>query len=169
MAKEIFLEIDGKKVALTPEQIKVLGLEEAKVNPFARVEKNNRKEYFYINDIGAICSSTDSDFVEDVARHGIANYCTDVNILWQRKLHESLNRLLWRFSMENDGDKIDWKSGEFDKWFICYENRIATMRPIDNCHQKNEGAIYFHTREIAQRAIDEIVIPFMENHPDFIW
>ena len=169
MAKEIFLEIDGKKVALTPEQIKVLGLEETKVNPFARVEKNNCKEYFYINDIGAICSSTDSDFVEDMARHGVANYCTDANILWQRKLHESLSRLLWRFSMENDGDKIDWKDNYSAKYVILFDNKNKCFKVYRYSITKFNGSIYFSTEKIAQRAIDEIIIPFMNNHPDFIW
>lgn len=166
MAKEIFLEIDGKKVALTPEQIKVLELEEEKANPFARVEKNNRKEYFYINDIGAICSSTDSDFVEDMARHGVANYCTDAKILWQRKLHESLSRLLWRFSMENDGDKIR----QYDRCYhIFFRKGNKSFGTTFDTNCLNEGTIYFYSEEIAQKAIDDIVLPFMRNHPDFVW
>lgn len=167
MAKEIFLEIDGKKVALTPEQIKVLGLEEEeKSNPFARVEKNKIKEYFYIDDIGAIRKSRDIDYVEDIGRYGVANYCTDAKILWQRKLHEILNRLLWRFSMENDGDKIR----QYDRcYYIFFRKGNKSFETTFNINCLNEGTIYFCSEEIAERAIKEIIEPFMRNHPDFVW
>ena len=34
---------------------------------------------------------------------------------------------------------------------------------------KFNGCIYFYSKSIAQKAIEEIIRPFMKEHPDFIW
>ena len=170
MAKEAYIEIDGKRTQLTVEQMKALGIYEepkANANPFKRVEI--RKKYYNISTAGDVVSTYEANDNYDNGRYKAANYCTDKELMQQRALHETLNRLLWKFSMENEGDKIDWENGKFDKWYICYENRTEIMRTSDNCHQKNEGTIYFHTMQIAKRAINEIILPFMKEHPDFIW
>lgn len=169
MAKDCYLEIDGKRTKLTDEQLKALGLyeEPKKANSFERVRENEK--FYFIDDCGIIGASTDCRGVFQNNVFDVANYCTDIELMQQRALHETLNRLLWRFSMENEGNKIDWENGKFDKWYIYYENRTEIMRTSDNCYQKNEGAIYFYTREIAQRAINEIIKPFMKNNPKFVW
>lgn len=167
MAKDCYLEIDGKRTKLTDEQLKALGLyEEPKKSPFERVKEET---YYIIGNTGTIEGIKDHKWNSDRARYNIANYCTDKKLLQQRSLHEILNRLLWRFSMQNDGDKIDWNNGEFDKWYIYYEKKSSSFTIADNCYQQSEGAIYFHTKKIAQRAIDEIILPFMEEHTDFVW
>ena len=167
MAKEIYLTVDGKQVALTDEQLKALGLyEEPKKSPFERVKE---EKYYIISNTGTIECIKDLNWDSDRERYNIANYCTDKRLLKQRALHEILNRLLWRFSMQNDGDKIDWENGKFDKWLIYYEKNSSSFKIADNCHQQTEGTIYFHTKGIAYRAIDEIILPFMKEHPEFVW
>ena len=167
MAKECYLEIDGKRTKLTDEQLKALGLyEEPKKSPFDRVEKE--KSYYLIDNCGCVASIRDYYWGSDKTRHDIANYCTDKEIMQQRALHETLNRLLWRFSMENDGDKIGWNKSEF-KYRIYFDELQKRLVVSDNKHIHFEGSIYFYTEKIAQRAIDEIILPFMDEHPDFIW
>lgn len=165
---ENYIMLNGKRVDLTDEQLKALGLyEEPKKSPFERVEI--RKTYYNISTAGDVVSSYESNDDYDNGRYKTANYCTDKELLKQRALHETLNRLLWRFSMQNDGDKIDWETGKFDKWLVYYEKNSSSFKIADNCHQQTEGTIYFHTKEIAYRAIDEIILPFMEEHPEFVW
>ena len=37
-------------------------------------------------------------------------------------------------------------------------------------NQYKEGTtVYFYSREIAGKAIDEIIKPFMKEHPEFVW
>lgn len=58
MAKECYLEIDGKRTKLTNEQLKALGLyEEPKKSPFDRVEKE--KSYYLIDNCGCVASIRD--------------------------------------------------------------------------------------------------------------
>jgi hypothetical protein len=86
----------------------------------------------------------------------------------QRALQETLNRLLWRFSMEHDGDKIDWSNRITLKYFISYDNSESCFSTDWHAIGKSCN-IYFHTRAIAQQAIEEIVKPFITEHPEFRW
>jgi hypothetical protein len=70
--------------------------------------------------------------------------------------------------MEHDGDKIEWKNDYEWKYYIyfnCADNKYA----IDFYRFIKGSDVYFHTKEIAENAIKEIVEPFMAEHPDFVW
>ena len=112
--------------------------------------------------------SIDTDMNYQIDLYKAANYCTDQELILQRSLHERLSRLLWRFSMENQYDNIDW-----GKDVIHYISMNINTKKfhIDskNSTYVNENVCYFYTAEIAQRAIDEIIKPFMENNPKFVW
>ena len=162
---ENYICINGKKAELTEEQMKALGIELPKANPFARVKHAER--YLVIDTIGEVESATDKRCAIDNDRYEVANYCTDYLLMKQRALYETLNRLLWRYSMEHDGDKINWDNVS-DKHAIYYDNdtnqyKVEIWNTIRYC-----GTIYFHTKEIAKNAIEEIVKPFIAEHPDFV-
>ena len=155
---ENYLVINGKRVDLTKEQIEKLGLEIKKKSPFDRA---NIKEFYYsITDIGRVERYPDSATNFNNMKYRIANYCTDKEIMTARAKEEVLSRLLWRFSMENGGDAIDWTDNIQKKFFI-YKN-IVQQKWITIYNSTNPclGLVYFISQEIAQRAIDEIVIPF---------
>ena len=161
---ENYICINGKKAELTEEQLKALGIELPKKSPFERVEKGEK--YYCIEALGNVCSYTEDYYGIDTQAYDIANYCTDKSIMEQRALHETLNRLLWRYSMEHDGDKINWDN------YVC-NYRIARHRSngkffVDfNDGSQDVCAVYFYTKEIALNAIEEIVKPFMKAHPEF--
>ena len=164
---ENYIMFNGKRVDLTDEQIEKLGLKVEKKNPFKKVKSGNilykiATDGTVINNMGAPHLSTDD------ACYNVANYCTDKSLLQQRAYHETLPRLLWRFSMQNDGDKIDWSDKEHCKCSIYYDHyrKLFNISCLFN-DQSNE--IYFYSKEIAQKAITEIVLPFMKEHPDFVW
>ena len=118
---ENYLMLNGRRIDLTKEQIRTLGLE---------VEKDYFKrggEYFYITPQGNVTNDFDADgCITSNCRYNVGNYCTDENIIKQRALHETLDRLLWKFSMENDGDKIDRNSSNRNKFYI-YFNLISSL------------------------------------------
>lgn len=168
MAKDCYLEIDGKRTKLTDEQLKALGLyEEPKQSPFERVEI--RKTYYNISTAGDVVSSYEANDNDDNSRYKAANYCTNNEILQQRALHETLNRLLWRFSIENDGSKINWNNRDQLKYLIYFDNESKKLSITDCRFSKIDGCICFYSKSIAQKAIKEIVLPFMKEHPDFVW
>lgn len=164
---ENYICINGKKAELTEEQMKALGIELPKVNPFDRVDYN--QDYYFINGCGSVENDRDSNHTVDGARFNAANYCTDKEIMQQRALHETLNRLLWRYSMTHDGDKIDWNNTHQLKYVIVFTH--YNSGPIFEVEQftvtHSIGSIYFTTKETALNAIEEIFKPFIAEHPDF--
>lgn len=169
-----YICINGKKAELTEEQMKALGIELPKVNPFERVSNkaNDFYSYWFITSMGTVNEAFDHGFEagngNDELRYRAGNYCTSWEIINQRALHETLNRLLWRYSMEHDGDKINWNNVS-DKHAIYYESDTNKYKVA--CWQTvyYSGNIYFHTKETAEAAIKEIIEPFMKAHPEFKW
>lgn len=162
-----YISINGKKIPLTNEQveqIKSAGI--VKDNPFKRGK--NGDKYYYIGSDSILCTGYDYPLINDDNRFKIANYCTDRKLLKQRALHETLNRLLWRFSMMHGGDEIDWHREDL-KFYIFY-NHMNKSFGVDG-HQGWQYAsdCYFLDRQTAEQAIKAIVMPFMEQHPEFVW
>lgn len=167
---ENYIMLNGKRVDLTEEQIEKLGLKHVN-DPFYK--RNETHEYYYINNQGTVSIDlSNSSVTTDNMRYKVANYCTDKFLMQQRALHETLSRLLWRFSMQNDGDKIDWYPQSdhcVDKYRIFYDNKLQQFDIATNDVSKTQGTVYFHTIKIAKRAIEEVILPFMKEHPDFVW
>ena len=162
---ENYIVINGKKAELTEEQLKALGIETEKKNPFARCQ--DEEKYYYIEYDGEVLQDTEYNSETDIKCYKVANYCTDKNLLQQRAWHETLNRLLWRYSMEHDGDKIKWNDDQW-KYIIYYDRGCCTFK-IDMYRTFNYDSIWFYTRGIAENAIKEIIEPFMKEHPGFVW
>ena len=163
---ENYIVINGKKAELTPEQLKALGLEREIKSPFERADKGS--SYYHINKYGRVQTLTEGGSMDVVDKnlYKAANYCTDKEMMEQRALHETLNRLLWRYSMEHDGNEIDATEPGWYKW-IGYSIQEKRFKVYESCDVRCLGKIYFRTREIADNAIKEIVEPFMKEHPDF--
>lgn len=158
-----YLVVNGIKIELTEKQLKALDIEVSNVTSFKRAKVG--EDYWYIDSMGEVarCAEDFSGF--DTKCYNIANYCTDKALMEQRALHETLNRLLWRFSMEHYGEKIDWNDYSQQKYFIYFDAYLECNINWDGLCRM--GAVYFYTREIAEQAIDEVVKPFIEKHPEF--
>lgn len=156
---ENYIVINGKKVELTKEQVRQLGIEVEKESPFERVQKGER--FCYISYDGDVFTDFDVKSMSDDKAYAAANYCTDKDLMQQRAWFETLSRLLWRYSMEHDGDKI------------CVNDHYAICKAKDNFSVICAGYGYlmpsFINRQTAQNAIEEIIKPFMKEHPDFKW
>ena len=152
---ENYICINGKKAELTEEQMKALGIELPKNNLFNRAEM--RKIYYYISPVGDVTFAHETEAPFDKYCFDVANYCTDKAIMEQRAMHETLSRLLWRFSEQNGGSGV---FGIADKGNGNFCSMIENYRYLDPT---------FKTADIANRAITEIIKPFMAEHPDFVW
>lgn len=150
-----YICINGNKTELTEEQLKQLGIELPKANPFAKSLDNSVDAYF-INSMGVIQKAYDTYNM----LYEVANYCTDKAIMEQRALHETLNRLLWRYSMEHDGDKIREN---------CYGGIKCSNGVFESftAYGHSVGRIQFYDEFIAANAIEEIIKPFIKAHPEF--
>ena len=158
-----YICINGKKVELTEEQLKQLGIEVPKGNFFERAKLG--ETYYWISGCGRVDTVHENDDRFDDMYFLNGNYCTNKSLMEQRALHETLNRLLWRYSMEHDGDKIKWGNRT---WFkVSYDHEDNEFVVECNDIYETLGAVFFCTRETAERAIEEIVKPFLAEHPGF--
>lgn len=163
-----YIMLEGKKIPLTDEQVNILKgtIEQPKKSPFERVYHGSR--YYLIHSDGEVCPDVDFQSPTDDHCYEVANYCTDETLMKQRALHETLNRLLWRFSIENGEGENPWDN-EHRHYEICYITVTEHLESYAVTDVKGLGAIHFPSKELAQRAIDEIIKPFMKDHPDFVW
>ena len=168
------LILDGKEYALSDELVaklkeSVAAQDWAKKNsdPFEAV---NGKSFYYNNVYGGVSRGEDCGALVDKTMYAVANYCRDEEMMKQRALHETLNRLLWRYSETHGGD-LPWSAdGEDRHWCISIVLRDPVSVETDWVyHVKEPGVIYFKDRETVQSAIEEVVKPFLAEHPEFVW
>lgn len=161
--KDIKLIIDGEEIKLTEEQIEVLNLNENK-NPYAR--NQTYKRYYYITSTGRIDSYHDNNFDFDNDVYNVANYYNNKEFANEQSKLETLNRLLKRFSYENNWSDVLWENSKSYKYFIYYDLNCDKYGIGYNITSKINNTVYFKTEEIAQRAINEIIIPFEKGELD---
>lgn len=76
--------------------------------------------------------------------------------------------MLWKFSCENGELENEWNNKNFH-YFIYWNKNDNKIEISFSEIMKTEGIIYFPSREIAKRAKEEIVKPFIKEHPEFVW
>ena len=158
-----YICINGKKAELTEEQLKKLGIKLETFSSFDR--QDNGGTYYSIISTGEIAANEEHNNEYNCIQYNAANYCTNKELFKKRALYETLNRRLWRYSMEHDGDKIDWdRDGE--KYYIFYNTGSEKWIIGPICTSWDFG-VFFYSLEIAKNAIKEVVIPFVEENPEF--
>lgn len=163
------LILDGKKYELSPELVEKIKAEvaaqEKEENPF---ERKTTERYYYADAAGTVYSFVDDKGRTANALYSVGNYCRDKAIIEQRALHETLNRLLWRYSEEHGGD-AEWNSN--NKHYYIYKFSDASGGFHVHCNDTDhaEGVVYFADEVSAHAAIQEVIKPFMAEHPEFVW
>lgn len=152
--------INGKKIELTGEQIEALGIETRKPL-FDGVDDGG--PYYFINCYGDI----DADSREDDALFNNVNYFNDMYFANQVALHQLLYRKLLKFAYESDCEDREWGT-KYEHWRVYYDTDSDTFDIDVNDVFKYQG-VYFSTREGAGRAIEEVIKPFIKEHPEFVW
>lgn len=137
------------------------------LSPTTNFTQTEGQIYYYISGGGDIFSDVDSNTDASRTLYKVANYCTNKSLLEQRVLHETLNRLLWRFNEMHGGD-VQW-DGDKEHFYIVY-NKINNEYFVNYLiYEKTQGVIYFPSLKLAQEAIETVVKPFVAKHPDFVW
>lgn len=162
---ENYIMLNGKKIPLTEEQIKLIQAEEVKKSPFDRADKG--ETYYYINYLFNVNDDEECRVGYDDDCYRCANYCTDESIMKQHALHMLLNNLLWRYSMTHGGDKMLFERTTDSQQCIGYDNYNKDFYHYDSAYTKFTGTVYFIDAKTAKAAIEEIVKPFIEAHPEY--
>ena len=163
---ENYIVINGKKAELTEEQLRALGVKKERNNPFAKVYRG--KDFFYISAFDDLCSLTEFNTIISGKLNVGGNYFNDEDFAHQVALHQLLYRKLIKFAYDNGcEDTAEW-NGANQHWAIRYvENREAFAAYWQSTYKSQE--VYFSSEEDAERAIEEVIKPFMKEHPEFVW
>ena len=162
---ENYIMLHGKKIPLTDEQIKMIQSDFPEKSPFGRAEYNEL--YWYVGADSNVYRADEVESPVDYNRFKLANYCTDKDIMKQHALHMNLNNLMWRYSMTHGGDSINWDDCSEIKVNIYYNAETDEFRCAEYSVTKYFGVVPFVNEETARAAIEEIVKPFIAEHPDF--
>lgn len=156
--------INGKRVELTDEQVKALGIE--RTNPFKRVEPGD--VYYKISEYGEIDDLTEAgDYTDHYLYEGL-NYFNDDSVALQVALHQLLYRKLLKFAYDNgleDDKPWDCDNRHYNIYYSHAYKKFTTELNYEGKHQ----GVYFPSVEAATRAINEVIEPFMKEHPGFVW
>lgn len=160
-----YIVINGKKAELTEEQLEALGIVTRK-NPFERVTKS--EIYCYIDSFDEVhCIADDADQCDDMSFER-SNYFNDETFAKQVALHQLLYRKLLKFAYDNEcEDTTEWNKTNCH-YYISYnidEGRFYA--DVTGSFKHND--VWFCSRKSAKRAIEEVVEPFMKEHPEFKW
>lgn len=162
---ENYIMLNGKKIPLTDEQVKLIQSDVPEKSPFDRAHHGGT--YFSVISNFELNENCECSSHLDDKIFNSSNYCTDKNIMRQHALHMQLNNLLWRYSMTHSGDSIDWNDRNKTKVVIYYNAALDKFGCSRCVLFKYFGDVPFDSEETAKAAIEEIVKPFIAEHPDF--
>ena len=166
--KEIKLTIDGKEIQLTDEQLKMLGIEPEKKrkNPFERVAED--EVYFQIGIDGDVFSLYEHGTTSDRESVLCVNYFNDETFAKQVAPHQLLYRKLLKYAYDNEFEDEEWNGTNMHAYIIYnFTRKDYDIRWTRN--EKEPGTVYFKTPTRATAALNEVVMPFVKEHPDFVW
>lgn len=155
--KDGMLYVGDRIIHLTDSQKNMLepGLFEAKLD-----EGNT----FYVTDVdmNVIKCSTGCS-LDPKHQVAVGNYCNEKEILQKRVLHVILQNKIWMYAVSHNRSyfpnrghfSINWVKGSGPK--VCVLRNYWYGQPA------------FTSSVIAQRCIDEVVIPFITEHPEMVF
>nr|DAD96525.1 MAG TPA: hypothetical protein [Myoviridae sp. ctj3P51] len=165
-----YIVLNGKKILLNNEQAKALTKQ---FNPptFNPCKRQSLDEtYYYIND-GLVEEGTDDYSLMDLNLYQQGNYFTDRDFAEHVALGHELHLLLLQYAY-NHGyiDNYPW-NGENFHYYIGYREDENIVSIQYNAYTEQPNTVYFKSEEDARYAIDDVVKPFMRDHPNysFLW
>lgn len=166
-----YIMINGKKIELTEEQLKQLGIEvEKKMNNPFNSKFGIHESYYYIDNVNGVLQTCfdnreiDRDFINS------ANSFNDKDFANQIYLHELLNRKLLKYAYDNNAEDRSWNGNNLHH-YIIRDNRYRDDRYFVSYrdYYKENSTVYFSKKDVAEKAVEDVVKPFMRLNPDFVW
>ena len=156
--------INGIRVELTDDQVKTLGIE--RKNPFDRVEQFNK--YYRVTDANQVDDYVETFDSTDNRLYDVANYFNDKAFAEQVALHQLLYRKLLKYAYDNGFEDEEWNGNNMHAYIIySFTRKDYDIRWTRD--EKELCTVYFKTPTRATAALNEVVMPFIKEHPEFVW
>lgn len=160
-----YIVINGKKSELTEEQLKQLGVKVEEETPFTR---KIGETYYSVSAGNRLLRDTDDDTFMETELYEVVNYFNNEDFAKQVALHQLLYRKLLKYAYENDAICDMIMSVDKPKYYIA-QNPASHIFTVLVQYLTKCTDVYFSKEKVAHGAISEVVIPFMKEHPDFVW
>lgn len=164
---ENYIVINGKKTELTKEQLEKLGIKVPKKrnNPFDRADLD--EDYFVVRENGTTGPRIEifEDF--DDWHYDNINYFNNKEFAEQMSLKWLLYRKLLKYSYDNDAKDSEWNVKN-EHYTIYYDTYSSQFFAYNNNTCKTLG-VWFSKKSVANNAIEDVIEPFMKEHPEFRW
>ncbi len=170
---ENYIMVNGKKIELTPEQVAQLCDDDTPIKAPKRFNPAERKvgqPYYVANPTGVADAGVDTSGAVDDMLYKCANYWNDKAFAKHVALSMLLYRKLLQYAYLNDlVDDKPW-DGETAHVFIT-QHVMGNFMAAYTWNGKRPCTVYFNTAAAANKAIKEVVEPFMAEHSDFriVW
>lgn len=163
-----YIVINGKKAEFTKEQLKALGIEYEleRNNPFGKITD---KSYYYITSTDRINFTKNIESVVDNDLYDNTNYFNGEDFTNQIYLHELLNRKLLKYAWDNNAEDCSEWECENLHYHIIFSNRSDKFFVGYDDSNKYSNIVYFSKMGVAEQAIEDVIKPFMIEHPEFVW
>lgn len=162
-----YIVINGKKAELTKEQLEKLGIKTEKENSFTR--RPYGEKYYYITQNDTVNTYSEDGSIYDEKLYEHVNYFNDKDFAQQVALHQLLYRKLLKYAYENDAFADDWTNPNSSKYFIINHTDDNKFCVDWNRTLKHSGVVYFTSEKVTEQAFEDVVKPFMKEHPEFVW
>lgn len=162
-----YIIINGKKAELTEEQLRQLGINTKvkRETPFTRCSD---KLYWYINSMNTVIGKREYNSNLDNTMYNNINYFNDREFAEQMSLKWLLYRKLEKYAWDNGAEDVEWDCNN-DHFFIFYNYVDKNFNVAVMSAWKANNVVYFSDEEVAKSAIKDVVKPFMEEYPEFVW
>ena len=166
----------GVEIPLTDEQLKEFEkmIKPKYKNPYERV-KNEEHYYTIIKNYSGeykVDMRTECHVCVDNDHFNSGNYYNDKEFAEQVAMELNLQQKLRKFTYDNGWSEELWEDDNVEKFYVYFytSHRAFNSRfKISSFKTCNTGQVYYISNEIARRAIDEIIVPFMKENPTFKW
>lgn len=139
-----------------------------------KYEFKYRDKYYYISCTGETQQAEWSDKDIDNLCFNFGNVYTTQEEAKKASLNIQIWNKLRMFAEEaNEGWKPNWFNGEEKKYYVAVDHishvsTIAAWKIYMRNYIAAPFEVYFKSEELAKRAINEIIVPFGEEHGDII-
>lgn len=117
--------------------------------------------YYVVGNNGEIISSQFTNTDLDYDRNKFGNACKNRNYIKQRTKDIWYANLIANFAHVVNGQwREDWSNMNERKYYCRYNQNAREWNVAFENFSKIPGVAYFKSRALAQRCIDEIILPF---------
>lgn len=169
-----YIMINGTKIELTEEQIKQISdiastcaseYKNENESPFNDRPKVN-DSFYYITSDGVKKDIKDEYNAKMIT---VANSFNDEAFANQVMLHQQLYRKLLKYAYDNNAEDREWDKANVNSHYFIYFDSTKSHFIVGDNHYCHSQSIYFSSENVAKQAIQDVVEPFLAEHPEFIW